>query len=117
MVAPKPCPICGGNEFGVAFDEVGKGEVAAYLSCESCDEDDDTEGPVAKAFDEWGAEEAAVRAWNHWVDSYRKHYSDMPLVLLRACREIMPIHLYEAPAGSDYKTPQPRSVQDTQPGR
>lgn len=64
MVACKLCPVCGGDEFGVALDEIGNGEVAAYIFCDSCDEDDDSQGPSAKAFDEVGAEEAAVRAWN-----------------------------------------------------
>jgi hypothetical protein len=73
MVACKPCPVCGGAEFEVDFEEVGNGEVASRITCMSCDEDDDTHGPVAKAFDEVASEEAAVRAWNHWVDSHRKH--------------------------------------------
>lgn len=72
MVDPKPCPVCGGNEFSIAFDEVGNGEVEAYLMCDSCDVDDDTQGPPAKAFDEEEAEEAATLAWNRWVDSQRK---------------------------------------------
>jgi hypothetical protein len=69
MPEPKPCPVCGGTEFGVEFDETDNGMIVAFLICEECDEDDDTRGPVGKPRDtEEEAEEEALRAWNRLID-------------------------------------------------
>ena len=60
----KPCPICGGDSFGIVYDETDEG-VTAYVECEECDEDAETRGPTSKPCkDEAEAEEAAIRAWN-----------------------------------------------------
>jgi hypothetical protein len=70
MIEPRPCPVCGGTELGVAFEETDAG-VTAKLICESCDEDVDTESPVSKPCDTVDeAEDEAVRVWNCFVEKH-----------------------------------------------
>jgi hypothetical protein len=77
MTAPLPCPICGGTEFGVEFEEIERGGrtvTCARLICEMCDEDTDTQGPLAESLlsNDVDAEEQATIAWNEWVLNQRK---------------------------------------------
>ena len=70
MSEPKPCPVCGGTEFRIEFEET-EGGVAAFLMCDECDENDDTQGPLGKACGTDGdAENEAILAWNRFVDAY-----------------------------------------------
>jgi hypothetical protein len=58
------CPVCGGTEFSIESVEVD-GRYEAFVICESCDEFDDTQGPVSNRFaTEKEAEKDAIRAWN-----------------------------------------------------
>jgi transcription elongation factor Elf1 len=69
MPEPKPCPVCGGTEFSIEFEE--KGSVAAFLFCDTCHEDNDTRGPAGTpcGTDE-DAENEAILAWNQFVDDH-----------------------------------------------
>ena len=69
MLEPKPCPVCGGSEFNVEFKDTGS--VVAFLICAECAEDKDTRGPLGEpcGTDE-DAENEAILAWNHWVDTH-----------------------------------------------
>jgi hypothetical protein len=65
MTEPKPCPICGSDDFATEFDETDDGMVTAVVECMGCDEDVTTRGPTSKPCETYeAAEEAAIRAWN-----------------------------------------------------
>jgi hypothetical protein len=68
MTDPKPCPVCGGTEFGVDYEERDE-RILASLICDDCDENNDTRGPFGKpCATEDEAEAEAVLAWNRFVD-------------------------------------------------
>jgi hypothetical protein len=72
MPEPKPCPVCGGTEFRVGFEET-EGGVAPFLICDECDEDDDTQGPLGESCGtDAHAENEAILAWNRWVDNHHQ---------------------------------------------
>jgi hypothetical protein len=77
MTDPLPCPICGGTEFSVEFDEIDRGDHAqpcAALICDMYDEDTDIYRPTVESLlnEEEDAEEQATIAWNEWVLKQRK---------------------------------------------
>jgi hypothetical protein len=70
MSDPKPCPVCGGTEFSVEFEETERG-VAAFLICDACDEVDGTRGPLGQPCGtDVDAENEAILAWNRFVDKH-----------------------------------------------
>ena len=67
MIELKPCPVCGGTDFGIAY-EYADGVCMACLICEECAEDTDTRGPVSRpCATEDEAEADAIRAWNRFA--------------------------------------------------
>jgi hypothetical protein len=70
MAEPKPCPVCGGTEFSVEFEETERG-VAAFLRCDECDEASDTSGPLGEPYGtDTDAENEAILAWTRFVDKH-----------------------------------------------